>query len=274
MENKKSSDLWRKKTYRLVKNLLSAITFYQPKLILIIPESTRFGNHLYFYLHIWKERSRGINAYISHNENMEYWFQFFPQLKEFVIHKNEIKKLDRKIKNSSFYQNYNIDFTATELKLFIDKYLSLEKHKIQDCDFDLVINVRRGDFYISEHVGMYGFNQREYIKTALLKVDFRSIKNVVVVSDDITWCKTNLSFIREYVKEFTFQKNEPIINFLTLARGKKIILANSTFSYWAAYINENSSDNTEIIAPNFHAHHVQKGKPIQATPMWELIDVT
>lgn len=274
MENLNSFDRWRTKTYRLLKNFLATISFYQPKLILIIPESTRFGNHLYFYLHIYKERARGLNSYILHHENMEYWFQFFPYLRELVIHKILIKKLDFKSQTSSFYQNYNIDFTEADLKGFINNYLTHQGHQSQEYIFDLVINVRRGDFYITEHVEMYGFNQKEYIENTLLKIDLSTINTIAVVSDDIKWCKAHLTFLKELDKEVMFQKNEPVLNFLTLSLGKKVILANSTFSYWAAYLNENRRNNTTIFAPNFNAHHVQKGKPIQASPTWKLIDIT
>lgn len=134
---------------------------------------------------------------------------------------------------------------------------------------DLVINIRRGDYYDDKHRNIYGFNQIEYVKNALQHINTEEVSSIYIVSDDIEWCKNHLSFINH--KNIIYPtESTPIDDFLTICRAKKLIITNSTFSYWGAYISEYLHKAT-VIAPNFHDYHVSENK--RNSPNWILLDV-
>lgn len=68
-------------------------------------------------------------------------------------------------------------------------------------------------------------------------------KKFIVFSDDIEWCKS-----QEIFKDCAFSEgNTEIEDFNMLASCESIIMANSSFSWWAAYLNPNP--NKRIVAP-------------------------
>lgn len=67
----------------------------------------------------------------------------------------------------------------------------------------------------------------------------------VVFSDDINWCKQHLGHLSS---NMVFIEDEPYYNdFYLMSLCKHNIVSNSTFSWWAAYLNKNK--RKKIIAP-------------------------
>jgi hypothetical protein len=58
---------------------------------------------------------------------------------------------------------------------------------------------------------------------------------VTVYSDDIEWCKTQFNGQWHSFSE----GRSPLEDLLAMSRHEHQIIANSTFSWWAAYINKN-----------------------------------
>lgn len=100
------------------------------------------------------------------------------------------------------------------------------------------IHVRRGDYVNSNF--HWDLSETDYYDKAMcLFVD----KKFIVFSDDIEWCKT-----QEVFKDCAFSEgNSEIEDFNMLASCESIIMANSSFSWWAAYLCPNP--NKRIIAP-------------------------
>lgn len=69
-------------------------------------------------------------------------------------------------------------------------------------------------------------------------------EDFVVFSDDPEWCKEKF---KDNPKIQIMDKGNEIEDFNLLASCKSIIMANSSFSWWAAYLNPNL--NKKIIAP-------------------------
>ncbi len=253
------------------KLLISKITFGKPKTILLTPEKSRFGNHLYFFLHAYIERKKGNNFFIQYVENMDYWLKLFPEFREFIIYKQDIKKLDFKESVNYFYQIYGVDYTQANLNEFIEKFL-LNKVILNQKEVpETVINIRRGDFYNPENIERFGFDQLEYLRKSL-KILGKSNKDCLVVSDDIQWCKENIDFIKDYFDSINYvEEKNPFLHFKLISNAKKIIIPNSTFSYWAGYINEFMHKDAFIIAPSFGAKHVNNGLATQLSPNWKVI---
>ncbi len=100
------------------------------------------------------------------------------------------------------------------------------------------IHVRRGDYVNnSYYVDLF---QNGYYKRAK---DFFPHKKFLVFSDDIEWCKQ-----QEIFKDCEFSEGLGEIEDMNLmASCESNIIANSSYSWWAAYLNPNP-DKT-VIAP-------------------------
>jgi len=123
------------------------------------------------------------------------------------------------------------------------EYLS----SIRKDGYQLVsIHVRRTDYIDKDHSFAYIPVDRGYCQTALsiLKVKLNTDKlQVLYFSDDIEWCKKNLP-----QNEDTFFPNRSDIEDMCLmSMCDHNIIAGSTFSWWAAWLNTNK--NKTVISP-------------------------
>jgi hypothetical protein len=144
---------------------------------------------------------------------------YFQSYKYFYKYKNEI---------------INLFEPSNEDKLYID-----EKYgKILKKD-TLSLHVRRSNYtQLSDfHTNL---NQNYYNKA----LNQFSDKHILVFSDDIEWCKQNFKF-----KNITFiENNLDYIDLYIMSMCKDNIIANSTFSWWAAWLNKNK--NKKIVYPS------------------------
>jgi len=109
--------------------------------------------------------------------------------------------------------------------------------KVKSDPIDLVaVHVRRGDYV----------NNPFYVD--LMKTDYYNWAmsqfpndNFLIFSDDIEWCKKNSKFTG---CKFSEEKTE-IEDMGLMANCKGIIMANSSFSWWGAFL----SDSKKVIAP-------------------------
>lgn len=101
------------------------------------------------------------------------------------------------------------------------------------------IHVRRGDYV--QHSGSFPPITMEYINRA---VDHFLAPKLLVFSDDIPWCKENIKFPGV---EFSEGRGELQDMSLMASCGHHII-ANSSFSWWGAYLGHNP--NKIIVSPS------------------------
>ncbi|WP_239183401.1 alpha-1,2-fucosyltransferase [Vibrio sp. Of7-15] len=107
------------------------------------------------------------------------------------------------------------------------------------------IHVRRGDY--SNHKSLGGLCSIEYYEKAILEVE-KKIKNpiFIVFSNDIDWCRENLTF--DNVKFVDWNSGELSYRDMQLmSMCNSNILANSSFSWWGAFLNSN--EDKLVIAP-------------------------
>jgi len=113
------------------------------------------------------------------------------------------------------------------------------------CDDDMVsVHVRRTDYVwdSSYHNNL----DLEYYKNAL---KLANKKNVVIFSDDIEWCKANITKkIYQYESIYFVEINNVEIEFILMSMFQHNIIANSTFSLWASFIG--SHKDKIVICPN------------------------
>lgn len=100
------------------------------------------------------------------------------------------------------------------------------------------LHIRRTD-YVSSN-GYHPVQPLSYYQQAL---DLLTYDKILVFSDDIEWCKQNLKF-----KNIVFSEgNSNIEDLYLMSACSDNVIANSSFSWWAAWMNKNV--DKKIIAP-------------------------
>ena len=111
----------------------------------------------------------------------------------------------------------------------------------------VAIHVRRGDYVNDKHTNeVHGACGHQYYMKAIDRLNDRLEKpRYFIFSDDIAWCKANL-----IGENYEFISNPEVgewIDFGLMMNCKHQIIANSTFSWWAAWLNKYSYK--KVIAP-------------------------
>lgn len=95
------------------------------------------------------------------------------------------------------------------------------------------ISVRRTDYM--QHAHIHPFCGRQYYRDCFARIP--DANDFIVCSDDIAWCKS--WFPKEFPgKNFLFVENAGVLNQLYVhAFCKNVILSNSSFCWWAGWLN-------------------------------------
>ena len=152
-------------------------------------------------------------------------FGYFESERYFEENKAIIKKK---------YSNYNKPLGKSAKKMLSD----IEKTN------SVAVHIRRGDFVGLNHVvcdKTYFEKCIEYMKKHVKNPKF------FVFSDDIEWVKENISFPDDTVYELPDLKLGEIM--YLRSKCKHFICANSTFSWWGAYLG--SYDKKIVLAPKY-----------------------
>ncbi|WP_278372247.1 alpha-1,2-fucosyltransferase [Segatella bryantii] len=132
------------------------------------------------------------------------------------------------------------------------------KHIIEHKN-SVSLHVRRGDYLLPKNFKGFGnICTIDYYKRAIDYINCNIINpTYFIFSDDIQWCKDNLKLDQVYYIDWN--KNEKsIIDFYLMSLCKHHIIANSSFSFWAAYI---SGDNQVLYPEKWSS-----GRDIQFIP--------
>lgn len=111
------------------------------------------------------------------------------------------------------------------------KYFNLIKEKNS-----VSIHIRRGDYL--NHNDIFGnICTEEYYKRAINLV-FEKIDDpyFFIFSDDIKWAKNNFGYLE---KSFFLEGNKDYEDLFLMSECKHNIIANSSFSWWASWLNKN-----------------------------------
>lgn len=101
------------------------------------------------------------------------------------------------------------------------------------------IHVRRGDYVNNVLHG--NICDIAYYKHAIYMTESILTKpEYFIFSDDIEWCKKNFDFIDANYVDSTGNSNSDAVDLYLMSRCKHNIIANSTFSLWANYLNVNA----------------------------------
>jgi len=108
------------------------------------------------------------------------------------------------------------------------------------------IHIRRGDYSTTKEFDICSI---EYYKKA---IDFisKNLKNPVffVFSDDLQWVKNNFCFLNAYtIVDNSSSEKSDYCDLYLMTNCKHNIIPNSTFSWWAAWLNQNA--NKIVVCP-------------------------
>lgn len=146
-------------------------------------------------------------------------------------------------KQISYQPNMNLHGYFQSEKYFDDcpdliNHLLSPKHPISYIANSVSLHVRRTDYLkLGKCFEILDLN---YYNQALKEIN---AKKILVFSDDINWCKMNFSG-----DKFIFmENNSPTTDLALQSRCEHNIIANSSFSWWGAWLNKNP--NKIVIAP-------------------------
>ena len=106
------------------------------------------------------------------------------------------------------------------------------------------LHIRRGDYLNSIH-GTCDMKYYKQAVTEILKINKKA--NFFIFSDDISWVKNNLDFIDHKTLVLLESDIPDHEEMYLMSQCKHNIIANSSFSWWGAWLNQNS--DKKVIAP-------------------------
>jgi hypothetical protein len=146
--------------------------------------------------------------------------------------KNEVDKVYdgywqniRYIQNQEYYLN----------RVLKEKY---SKDFVENITDNIVLHIRRGDQATFLSSNIYTMLDVEYYEMAInyIKLHGESFNEVTICSDDILWCRKNITKLAGVDKINYSSSSSMIEDFLLMYNAKYLISSNSTFSWWAGYI--------------------------------------
>lgn len=161
---------------------------------------------------------------------------------ESYIRENPNEKIKKNDVLNGYWQSekYFADVSHEVIKDFNFKNISEESQKVaeemKNCN-SVAVHIRRGDYLgLSRYVNLA---QTNYYKNATEYIN-KTVENPVfyVFSDDVQWCKANMEFPGKTVYVDFNKGDKSYQDMYLMSSAKNIILANSSFSWWAGYLGE------------------------------------
>lgn len=153
---------------------------------------------------------------------------------------------------AGYWQNekYIKNIREILLKEFtLNKYSDKFNNYLNNIDgYSVSIHIRRSDYITETHTNKYhGICSNEYYYKSLLMLDnYIDVSNILVFSDDKDYVKNNLD-LSTYKHVYYIEDISDIEEMMLMSRCKHNIIANSTFSWWGAWLNTNPEKI--VIAP-------------------------
>ena len=256
----------------------------------------RLGNQLFQYATLYslsKMSNRRIILYLwdSETDYVKFKLNIFPKLKYQKI--NKVSTTTTLYEDSFNYSPSIMDKVTSRIEkcvnisgffqsaLYFDAYKNdiLDLYVLDEGNIDIVntlflkmtknikleivsIHVRRGDYANFKNYHLI-LPQTYYQKAISLFTN----SFFIVFSDDIEWCKLNLNICNVYFSEGNFD----YIDLFLMSKCHHNIIANSSFSWWAAYLNRNI--NKKIVCPSKWFGELGPKKHDLILDSWVVIDI-
>jgi hypothetical protein len=237
------------------------------------------GNFLYDWMLARRGQLAGIDRRVLTTPSMIPWLPHFPHARPLLVDRRDVGLTDRRILGMK--QDWETDFSKGDLADFIEAVL-LEGPLFQQAtstlgDDDLVINIRRGDYYSNPIArSRYAIDNHAYLREVVATLGGGIVApRIHVVSDGIDWCRDHLQWLAGHTRALTFQPKEagPFVDFTTICLSRRLVITNTTFGYWGGYISGvlHPGQDQQVVAPWFHARHFAGGRSDHLNPDWTII---
>ena len=143
---------------------------------------------------------------------------------------------------SGFFQSWKY-FEESKQDLLTEYFIPSEEVLSKLCRYtnlqnSLGISVRRGDYLMLQN--NHCVLTSKYYQEVIDKYFTKDIDYVYIFSDDIEWCKD------VFGKEVYYVEDSIGVQLFLMSKMDNLILSNSTFAWWGAYLNQKGG---KIIAP-------------------------
>jgi hypothetical protein len=150
-------------------------------------------------------------------------------------------------------EDYFIDIRDILLKEITRKDVSYDDNRGYleqiTSSSSISIHIRRGDYATDPKTNRYhGVCSLEYYRKAVeYMTEHEDDPHFFIFSDDLKWARENLTFIQdaEYISHN--EKDSEHLDLWLMSQCKHQIIANSSFSWWGAWLNQNNEKI--VIAP-------------------------
>lgn len=177
----------------------------------------------------------------------------FPQLQK-LIHEKTLHNY------STHYEDYNKynEIPYYDCNILLDGYYNNEKYFIENkndiitlyrnifglddisIENSIAIHIRRGDYLKNQY--MFNILDLDYYKKSLKLLNlYNDINYINIITEDIDWANENMpkvDLLSEVYKNINYINNGLYNDFKSISTCKYIVIANSTYSWWAAYLSK------------------------------------
>ena len=247
------------------------------------PDWMGIGNVLLLCLWAEEGRQEGQERWVLATAASEPWQAAFPGLAGLILPRERVRFFDRRVMPWSgvpaSQEPRQLDIRSVES--FVTDVLLRGSPLVQDLrdpDPDhLVINVRRGDYYtVPETRAHYGFDVQSYLRLAWQQSVERDgpPSRITVVSDDMDWCRTELAWLAHSAPTTWAERTGAVQDFRRVASARRVIITNSTFSYWAGHVSNVvwGDNHGQIWAPRFFDRSRNEGRSWLLDERWSIIE--
>lgn len=164
---------------------------------------------------------------------------------------------------SGYFQSYHY-FDSIRDTLLNEFQPKIKSKKVEKFEKDIKsytnsvsLHVRRGDYInLGWELNVNYYNRAISCLSESLNVSSKSKGKILVFSDDIDWCRSNLNgdindFDILFIQENDLNDYEELY-LMSLCENN--IISNSTFSWWAGWLNRNV--DKQVIAPENWIKHI------------------
>ncbi len=178
--------------------------------------------------------------------------------------------------NHKYFERYESDIKKIfDTSKLYDKRFEEVEEKIDNCN-SVSINIRRGDYLNAKHKDVFVFLDSTYYKRAIEKIKERVkdphffIFSIDFPENDDSYFVNELGLKKEEFtllgKKYVGERFKTYLRLISLC--KHNIMANSTFSFWGAYLNNYIEKN--VICPSKWAY---KASDFEVPSQWIQINI-
>jgi hypothetical protein len=145
---------------------------------------------------------------------------------------------DKYFRDARVISQLHQDFQKRPQEVMADSASWATLQQVECCE-SVSLHIRRTDYIDAEHNHIHNLCTEKYYKGAIDKIRAKYPCAVFFIfTDDKEWCKSHFRGPNFFVVELDEKENTDIAELLLMSACKHHICANSSFSWWAAWLND------------------------------------